>query len=142
MSYKNITKCAEGVSTPDLKKILGVHSRANFNREILKISSVLNSFGLVLRCVESKWYLMYHTENPPSDLSKSVMITLAIIYETNLKNTNITAESIKERRGLTLNTIRNHLKELQEKNYIKIDDKKLIEITTKTKESIKLKRFD
>lgn len=141
MNYREFSRCVQGLKTPQLRKIIGVKTQSQFNREILKISSILNQFGLILRYIssEDKWYLLAYSNKPPSDLSKTLLATLSSIYKLSLNDFSITLEIIKEKRDLQKSTIIKHLKELECKKYIIIDSKN-IKITTKTKKLLKLKR--
>ena len=140
MSYSSISKCVEGIKSTELKKLLCVSNEHEFNREMLKIGTILGQFGLELRYFASndEWFLMCPSENPPEDLSKTVLTTLAIIYDYNIKKSPINVEILKNKRNLTIETIRKQIQELEKKNYIIIKEH-LLEITSKTKLLIKLK---
>ena len=138
MAYNNFAEAAHGLETRKIKKILGVRSMSEFNRELKRLLAVIEPLGITIRFVsaEDKWYLVAKTNHPPEDLHKNLLITLCVIYKLMIEEGVVSPEMVIHHRKLKEETVMKHLKELVDKKYLLIQDN-YVHLTTKSKIRLK-----
>lgn len=135
MVYEKLAESVNGLTEEELWKIFGVNNHPAFNREYLRFSSQIGVFGLMLRIIGGKFYLVALTEKPPDDLSKPLLLTLSHIYKLLFSGYKVSIKLLGEFSKIPGDIIKKQMKKLKERDYIFIKNSQ-INLTEKCKKTI------
>ncbi|MFX1453824.1 MAG: hypothetical protein ACFFDB_00480 [Promethearchaeota archaeon] len=134
MVYDKLSECVNGLTEEELSKIFGVKDHANFNREFLRITSHIGVFGLMIRRVNDKYYLVALTDKPPKDLPKPLALTLSYIYKLFYSGYKVTLNILQEYSKIPKEILKKQIKSLTENKYI-YKEKGFFRLTEKCKKT-------